>query len=332
MTKKISLSDKIFIAGGTGMVGSAILRCLKRKGYGQKINNGSLLAPTRGELDLLDKNQVFNWFKNNNPSVVVIAAAKVGGIYANSTRSADFLLENIKIQTNIIETAWNFKVKRLLFLGSSCIYPKFAPQPIKEEYLLTGELEQTNESYAISKIAGIKLCESLRYQYNFDAISLMPTNLYGTNDNYNTNQSHVMPALIQRFCQAKKNSSKEITCWGTGKPMREFLHVDDLGEAAVFVLEEWDPGFPKQNLDQSNKILSYLNVGTGLEISISDLVKKIANKTGFKGKIQWDNSKPDGTPRKRLSIEKIKNLGWEPKISLDNGIEKTIKEYEKRFV
>lgn len=331
MTKKILLSERIFLAGSYGMAGSAILRSLKAKEYGLKKNQGSILTPNRKVLDLLDKRAVFEWFENNNPTVVILAAAKVGGIYANSTKSADFLLENIQIQTNVIEAAWKFGVKRLLFLGSSCIYPKFAPQPIKEEYLLTGELESTNDCYAIAKIAGIKLCESLRYQYGFDAISLMPTNLYGTNDNYHTNQSHVMAALIKRFCDAENNSKDEITCWGTGSPMREFLHVDDLGEASVFALEKWDPGFEKFE-GKNIQNLSYLNVGTGIEISISDLAKKIAKITKFKGRILWDKSKPDGTPKKRLSIDKIKKLGWSPKISLDEGLERTIEEYKEKYL
>ena len=233
MEKLINQNDRFFVAGHRGMAGSAICRALQRSGY----NN--LLTASRDVLDLLDVQAVQRWFADNKPDVVVLAAAKVGGIHANDPYPADFLLENLKIQTNVIETAWKSGVKRLLFLGSSCIYPKFAEQPIKEESLFTGALEPTNEWYAIAKIAGIKLCESLRKQYGFDAISLMPTNLYGPGDNFHPENSHVLPALIRRFYEAKESGAESVTCWGTGSPMREFLHVDDLGEACVFALENW---------------------------------------------------------------------------------------------
>ena len=238
---KISLDEKIFIAGSKGMAGSAIFRAFKKYGYVSNLNGGKLLSPDRKELNLLDLNALENWFLINKPSVVVLAAAKVGGILANSERPVDFLLENIKIQTNVIETAWKFCVKRLLFLGSSCIYPKFAKQPILEDSLLDGALESTNQWYAIAKISGLKLCESLRLQYGFDAISLMPTNLYGPGDNYHPTNSHVMASLIRNFCEASLNSISSIHCWGSASPLREFLHVNDLGEAVVFALENWDP-------------------------------------------------------------------------------------------
>ena len=327
--KKILLSERIFIAGSTGMAGGAILRALKNSGYGLKDNGGIFLTPTRDELDLSNRTKVFDWFSKNKPSVVVIAAAQVGGIYANSTKPVDFLLENIKIQTNLIEASWSYKVKRLIFLGSSCIYPKFAQQPIKEEYLLSGPLEKTNESYALAKISGIKLCEALSIQYKFDAISLMPTNLYGQGDNYHPQNSHVMAALIRKFHDAVINCEKKVICWGTGKPFREFLHVDDLGESVVFCLENWDTFSQNSPKDEKGNLLYYLNVGTGKDISIKDLALKIANHFKFKGEIIWDNSKPDGTPKKLLNIEKIKKLGWKPKIDLDEGIEMAIKSYKK---
>ncbi len=329
MEKKISLKDKFFVAGSTGMVGGAVCRSLKKKGYGLAENGGEILTPKRDELDLLESEQVKSWFKKNKPSVVVLAAAKVGGIYANYSYPGDFILENIKIQTNIIEAAWKSDVKRFLFLGSSCIYPKNAPQPIIEDYLLKGELEQTNEPYALAKIAGIKLCESLRRQYDFDAISLMPTNLYGPGDNYHKKNSHVMASLIKKFCDAKKYNDKKVICWGTGKPMREFLHVDDLGSAVVFCLEHWDPKEPNTPLDMQGNPLTHLNVGTGEDISIQDLSKKIAINSLYNGKICWDKEMPDGTYKKLLDITKIRSLGWEHKISLEEGIKKTIIDYEK---
>ena len=249
MSNLIDYKDRFFVAGSRGMAGSAICRALVAKGYGNQSKGGSLLTPLRQELDLLDAEAVSKWYEKNKPTVVVLAAAKVGGIYANNAYPADFLLENLKIQTNVIEGAWKAGVRRLLFLGSSCIYPKFAVQPIREDSLLTGALEATNEWYATAKICGLKLCEALRRQYGFDAISLMPTNLYGPGDNYHPKNSHVLPALIRRFHEAKQAAASSVTCWGTGTPLREFLHVDDLGSACIKALENWDPdsdNAPKQ--------------------------------------------------------------------------------------
>ena len=310
----IRSSDRIFVAGHRGMAGSAISRALTAKGYKNH------LKATRRELDLTESAAVEEWFKNQKPDVVILAAAKVGGILANNNYPADFILDNLKIQNNVIEAAWRHGVRRLLFLGSSCIYPKFAEQPIKEESLLTGSLEQTNEWYAIAKIAGIKLCHALRIQHGFDAISLMPTNLYGPGDNYHPNHSHVMAALIRRFTEAARNRTDEVTCWGTGSPRREFLHVDDLANAAVFCLETW-----KYTPEQDEA--PFLNIGTGTDISIKKLAELIAIATGFKGAIKWDTSKPDGTPRKLLDISQAQTLGWQPTISLKAGIESTIDDY-----
>ena len=301
--------DCCAVFGARGMAGSAISRALFRQGY----NNQLLL--TRQELDLLDRSAVEHWMQEQRPDVVVLAAAKVGGIQANSSYPADFLLENLKIQTNVIETAWRTGVRRLLFLGSSCIYPKFAEQPINEEALLTGALEPTNEWYAIAKIAGIKLCEALRQQHGFDAISLMPTNLYGPGDNYHPENSHVLPALIRRFHEAAESNAPSVTCWGTGSPLREFLHVDDLGEACVFALEHWSPA-PGE--------LTYLNVGTGVDLSIRELAEAVAEATGFTGKIDWDSSKPDGTPKKQLDVRRMASLGWRARIPLAEGLAKTV--------
>ena len=331
MKNTFSKKDKIFLAGSSGMVGKAILRSLKKKGYGIDKNSDNLLLPKRQDLDLFDFNSVRNWFKNNTPDIVIIAAAKVGGILANSTYPADFLLENLKIQTNLIEAAYLFDVKRILFLGSSCIYPKYAQQPIKEESLLNGELEITNEAYAIAKISGIKLCEAMRIQKNLDAISLMPTNLYGPGDNYDLETSHVMAALIRKFSEAKERNESSVTCWGSGSAFREFMHVDDLGDAVLFILENWDPEVQKFNITDK-KYLTYLNVGTGKDISIKELAEKIANKVGFNGEIIWDKSKPDGTPKKQLDISKIRSLGWKATIELDEGIEKTLSTYKTELL
>ena len=325
----INLDEKIYVAGATGMVGSSVVRTLKNAGYGNKGNGGEILIPSRKKLNLLDSKSVKLWFKSNKPTVVIIAAAKVGGIYANSSYPADFIYENLKIQMNIIESSWKTGVKRLLFLGSSCIYPKLSNQPIQEESLLTGSLESTNQWYAISKISGIKLCQALREQYKFDAISLMPTNLYGTGDSFHEMNSHVMPALISKFYNAVKYSKKEVICWGTGKALREFMHVDDLSKAILFALQHWNPDSSNAPLDNNQKPLTFLNVGVGKEITIRELAQKISAKVGFKGKIIWDNSKPDGTPKKLLNSDKIRSLGWEPSIKLNDGIQRTINEYSQ---
>ena len=315
---KIKIDDKIFIAGATGMAGQAIKRNFIKSGY----NN--LLTPSRKDLDLFNLEDVKKWFSENKPDIVVIAAAKVGGILANSSQPTEFLIDNLKIQINIIETAWKSGVKRLLFLGSSCIYPKFSSQPIKEEELLTGSLEKTNQWYAVAKIAGIKLCEALREQYNFDAISLIPTNLYGPGDNYHPHDSHVMASLIRKFYTASKNSLPEVNCWGTGSVYREFLHADDLGAAVVFALEKWDPNSNSAPLNDEGKPLTSLNVGTGIDISIKELVDLISSVVQYKGEINWDKSKPDGVPKKLLNFERLSSLGWQPKINLKLGIKSTI--------
>tara|TARA_A100001011_G_C14290739_1_gene836077 strand:- start:371 stop:1363 length:993 start_codon:yes stop_codon:yes gene_type:complete len=320
----IKKNSSIYVAGHNGMVGAAITRFLQKNSY------DNLLLPNRKDLDLLDTIEVKNWFHKNKPEVVILAAAKVGGIEANKNYPGDFILENIKIQTNIIENAWKSGVKRFLFLGSSCIYPKLAKQPLKEEYLLNGQLEQTNEPYAIAKIAGIKLCSALKKQYGFDAISLMPTNLYGPRDNYNLNNSHVMPSLIRKFHNAKLNNNSEVICWGSGAPKREFLYVDDLAEATIFILENISSkSRSEQNF--SLNLDSLINVGTGLDISIKDLAEIIAKELNYKGKIKWETSRPDGTPRKLLDVSLLKKLGWEAKTSLKKGIRLTISNYEREL-
>ena len=311
--KYINKENKIFVAGHRGMVGSAIIRNLKNNGY---LN---LLTAKRTELDLTEASSVKKWYEVNKPDVVVIAAAKVGGILANSNFPAQFILDNLKIQNNLIEGAWINGVSRLLFLGSSCIYPKFASQPIKEEALLSASLENTNQWYAIAKIAGIKLCEALNLQYGFDAISLMPTNLYGPGDYYHPEKSHVIPALISKFDKAVINNFKKVVCWGTGSCYREFLYVDDLADACTFVLENWRP---------NKKDIKYLNVGTGKDITIKKIAEIISKKCGFNGEIIWDTTKPDGTPKKLLDISKIITLGWEPKTNFDEGLNLTISNYK----
>ena len=306
--------DRIFVAGHRGMAGSAICRALQRAGY------SNLLTASRAELDLEDGPAVQRWFAEQKPTVVVLAAAKVGGIQANNSYPADFLLDNLKIQTSVIETAWRSGVRRLLFLGSSCIYPKFAEQPIREEALLTGPLEPTNEWYAIAKITGIKLCEALRRQHGFDAISLMPTNLYGPGDNSHPTNSHVLPALIRRFHEAAERGDASVTCWGSGTPLREFLHVDDLGEACVFALQHWQPG-PDEH--------QFLNVGTGVDLTIRELAEAVAAATGFQGEIHWDASKPDGTPKKQLDVSRLAALGWRARIPLAEGLRSTVTQFRE---
>ena len=324
MKKIIEKNERIFIAGSNGMVGSSIRRFLSKNPSNKTNKFPNLLTPSRLELDFLDSISVKNWFNKEKPNIVIIAAAKVGGIHANSKYPAEFLLENLKIQTNIIEAALTEGVRRLLFLGSSCIYPKYATQPIKEEELLNGYLEKTNESYALAKITGIKLCEALRKQYNFDAISLMPTNLYGPNDNYHPLNSHVVPSLIRKFSIAKRDNLSSVTCWGSGLVCRELMHVDDLAEAAIFCLENWFPSEIDAPKDNSGNPLNYLNVGTGKDISIRELAKKIADIIEFDGEILWDKNMPNGTPRKVLDISRLKKLGWESKINLTSGLENTI--------
>ena len=312
MINLIDHADKIFVAGHRGMAGSAIVRRLTQAGYAH------LLTASHDELDLRDMQATAAWMERHRPNVVVLAAAKVGGIQANSSYPADFLLDNLKIQNNVIETAWRFGAKRLLFLGSSCIYPKFASQPIQEESLLTGALEPTNEWYAIAKITGIQLCRALRQQHGFDAISLMPTNLYGPGDNYHPTNSHVLPALIRRFHEAVRDGLPTVTCWGSGSPRREFLHVDDLAAAAVFCLEHWQPAADE---------LQFLNVGTGSDLAIRELAGLVADAVGFRGTVNWDASKPDGTPRKLLDVGRLKALGWSATISLEEGLRATVNDY-----
>ncbi|MEB3199677.1 MAG: GDP-L-fucose synthase [Synechococcaceae cyanobacterium] len=308
-------SDRIFVAGHRGMAGSAIQRRLEAGGYGQ------ILTRTRDQLDLTDPQATRLWFERERPDVVILAAARVGGILANASYPADFLLDNLKIETHVIESAWRCGCRRLLFLGSSCIYPKFAEQPIREEALLSGALEPTNEWYAIAKIAGIQLCRALRLQHGFDAISLMPTNLYGPGDNYHPQDSHVLPALIRRFDEATQQGASEVVCWGTGSPRREFLHVDDLADAVVFCLEHWQP---------QPDALQHLNVGTGIDLPIRDLAEQVAAAVGFRGAIHWDTSRPDGTPRKLLDVSALAELGWRAGISLQEGLASTVADYQAR--
>jgi GDP-L-fucose synthase len=291
----------IYVAGHRGMVGSAIWRALQRQGFRKVIGRSRL------ELDLLDGAAVERFFATEKPEYVFVAAARVGGILANDNLPADFLWENLQIQNNLIHNAWKAGVKKLLFLGSSCIYPKLAPQPLKEEYLLTGPLEPTNEWYAIAKIAGIKLCQALRRQHGCDFISAMPTNLYGPNDNYDLQSSHVLPALIRKFHEAKIADAKTVTCWGTGRPLREFLHADDLAEACVFLMRQYSEE-------------QFINIGCGGDLSIKDLAALVCRIVGFQGGTVWDSSKPDGTPRKLMDSSRIFALGWKPKIDLETGI------------
>jgi GDP-L-fucose synthase len=306
MNSTITLDSKIYIAGHNGMVGSACWRALKAKGYKSIIGFGSK------ELDLRDQRAVFDMLTRENPEVIIDAAAKVGGILANSTYPYEFLMDNMLIQNNLIKAAHELDIPKLIFLGSSCIYPKMASQPLKEEYMLTGRLEETNQWYAIAKISGVKLIEALREQYNRDYVSLMPTNLYGPGDNYDLESSHVIPAMLRKFHEAKENNHTGIVLWGTGVPMREFLHVDDLADAVVYALE--------------NKLYQSLyNIGSGEEVSIKDLASLIKNIVGFKGEIIWDKNKPDGTPRKLLDSTKINKLGWNSRINLDYGVEKVYK-------
>lgn len=301
-------NSRIYIAGHSGLVGSAILRRLETDGY------KNIIIRTSDELDLTRQADVEVFFEKEKPEYVFLAAARVGGILANCNYPADFIRDNLLIQNNVIDAAYRNGAKKLLFLGSSCIYPKHAPQPMKEEHLLTGPLEPTNEWYAIAKIAGIKMCQAYRKQYGFNTISLMPTNLYGPRDNFDLNNSHVLPALIRKFHEAKLKDKKEVVVWGTGSPRREFLHVDDLTDAAVFLMKNYD----------SEEII---NVGVGEDITIKDLAESIKDIVGYEGRIIFDSSKPDGTPRKLLGVSRLNSLGWEPKIGLREGITETYQWY-----
>ena len=304
--------DKIYIAGHRGMVGSAILRGMYKKGYDNVIFRKS------NELDLRNQAQVNDFFKKEKPTHVFLAAAKVGGILANNTYRGEFLYENLMIQNNVIHGAYQTGVKKLMFLGSSCIYPKLAPQPLKEEYLLTGLLESTNEPYAIAKIAGIKMCDAYRAQYGCNFISVMPTNLYGPNDNYDLQNSHVLPALIRKFLTAKKNNDPSVTMWGTGKPLREFLHADDLADACLFLMDNFNED-------------GFVNIGTGEDLPILELAQLVQKIVGYEGKIELDTTKPDGTPRKLMDVSKLHNMGWHHKISLEEGIKKVVEEVKDLF-
>jgi len=330
MSSSLNMSNRILIAGSKGMVGNAIYNKFQEK-IKEFNKQNVLFTPTREELDFSIYSQVENWFKRNKPNIVIIAAAKVGGIYANKTYPFQFILENLKIQTNLIEISKNYGVEKLLFLGSSCIYPKFASQPIKEEDLLTGSLEKTNEFYALAKIAGIKLCEALNIQYGFNSLCLMPTNLYGPGDNYHLFNSHVLPALIRRISEAKDKKQSSITCWGTGTPLREFLYVEDLADACLFVIERWDKSFKESIKNSFGDSLCLLNVGSSFEISIKDLAFKISKFIDYEGEIIWDKNKPDGTPRKILDSSRLRDMGWVAKTDLDKGIKLTIKSYRKEI-
>ena len=327
MINNFSLNEKIFIAGSNGMVGSAIKRALYKCGYSNPSIKGKILAPNRSELDLKNYYLLENWFKEKKPTIVIIAAAKVGGIYANKNQPADFILENLKIQTNLIELSWKYEVKTLLFLGSSCIYPKLCKQPIKEEYLMTDSLENTNEFYALAKIAGIKLCQALKIQHKLNAICIMPTNLYGQGDNYHPLNSHVIPGLIKKFDHAKKNNLHFVNCWGSGNPLREFLYVDDLADACIFILKKWNISLREAPLDDNGNEIFWINVGRKFELTIKELASKISDAIGYTGKIVWDTNMPDGTPRKKLDTSKMKFLGWEAETDLDKGLKLTLSHY-----
>ena len=307
-TQLLTSGSRIFVAGHRGLVGSAIVRGLEQTG------RRNLLLRDRAELDLLDQAAVIRFFAEHRPEFVFLAAAKVGGIMANVTQPAEFLYENLAVQTNVIHGAWQHGARKLLFLGSSCIYPKIAPQPIKEEYLLTGPLEPTNEAYAIAKIAGLKMAAAYRAQYGFPAISLMPTNLYGPGDNFDLETSHVLPALIRRFHEAKISAAAEVTLWGTGTPRREFLHVDDLASAACFLMDTYDGR-------------DALNVGTGEDLTIAELAELVARVTGYSGRIRFDPSRPDGMARKLLDVSRIHALGWKARIPMEEGVASTYEWY-----
>jgi GDP-L-fucose synthase len=301
-------NNKIYVAGHRGLVGSAILRALENDGY------TNIVMQTSKELDLTNQQAVEVFFQKEKPEFVFLAAAKVGGIVANSTTPADFIRINLQIQTNVIESSRKSGVKKLLFLGSSCIYPKMCPQPIKEEYLLSGPLEQTNDAYAVAKIAGITMCKAYNKQYGTNFISVMPTNLYGPNDNFDLENSHVLPALIRRFHEAKTENKTSVTAWGTGSPKREFLYVDDLADACIFLMQKYNES-------------EIINIGTGEDVTIKELTELVAHVVDYKGKVDWDTTKPDGTPRKLLDVSKLKNLGWKYTKKLEDGIRETYASY-----
>ena len=307
------MDSVIYVAGHTGMVGSAIMRRLKARG------DNNIVVRTSKELDLRDRSAVNAFFNDIQPDFVYLAAAKVGGIFANDAYPAEFLFDNIAIASNVIDAAHKFNVKKLLFLGSSCIYPRLAPQPISEEDLLTGSLEPTNEPYALAKIAGLKLCDAYRKQYGCNFISAMPTNLYGPGDNYHPENSHVLPSLIRRFNEAVRDNLDKVECWGSGKAKREFLHVDDLADALLFMMDNFNSA-------------GWVNVGTGVDLSIQELAENIAEITGYKGEIVWDTSKPDGAPRKLLNVDKMSKLGWSSKIALNDGLKNVCKAFLKSKV
>ncbi|MBU6134273.1 GDP-L-fucose synthase [Clostridium tertium] len=304
--------SKIYVAGHRGLVGSAIVRELKKKGC------TNIIGKTHKELDLMDALAVENFFKEERPEYVFLAAAKVGGIYANSTYPADFIFENLQIQNNVIGNAYKYGVKKLMFLGSSCIYPKICPQPIKEEYLLSGYLEETNEAYALAKISGLKMCQYFNKQYGTNFISVMPTNLYGPYDNFHPEHSHVMPALIRRFHEAKVNGAKEVVVWGSGKPLREFLYSEDMADACIYLMENYEGN-------------DFFNIGTGKEITIKALAELIKEVVGYGGEIVWDSSKPDGTPRKLLDVSRLESQGWKYKMELKDGIKEAYKWYLENY-
>lgn len=310
--KEMNKNSKIFVAGHKGLVGSALVRLLTKKGY------SNIITKTRQELDLKSPVAVKKFFEDEKPEYIFLAAAKVGGIMANKNYPADFIYDNMNIEINIVHNAYLHKAKKLLFLGSSCMYPKKCPQPIKEEYFLDGMLEETNKAYAVAKIAGITMCQSYNKQYGTNFISVMPTNLYGPNDNFDLENSHVLPALIRKFHEAKEKSTPEVTLWGTGSAKREFLHVDDVAQACLFLMNSYDNS-------------EIVNIGTGMDISIKTLVNIIKKKVGYKGKIIWDTEKPDGTPRKLLNVKKINKLGWKYTIKLDEGINSTYKWFKKNI-
>lgn len=308
----MNINSKIYVAGHRGMVGSAIWRRLEKEGF------ENLMGCTSAELDLTNQLSVDSFFETNKPEFVFLAAAKVGGIHANNTHRADFIYHNLMIEANVIHSAYNHGVKKLLFLGSSCIYPKMAAQPLKEEYLLNGPLEPTNEPYAIAKIAGIKLCQAYRAQHNCNFISVMPTNLYGIGDNYDLDNSHVLPALIHKFHNAKVEKASSVTLWGTGSAMREFLYADDLADACLMLMKNYNDPEP-------------INVGVGKDLTICELANRVKKLVGFEGAIHWDSSKPDGTPKKLLDISRINSLGWSAKTGLDKGIMKSYQDFQKRY-